>query len=99
MAALRNVPTITAVALLDCVIQPDAVAEIAAMTSLRHLSLAGTKITEEDLGTLARLCYLEELVVSEAGLTREGLTRFKELLPACRVQLYAEVPRRTAKKA
>jgi hypothetical protein len=58
---------------------------LAGLTALESLSLDGTDVSDASIPLLARLHRLRYLNVQSTGVTRAGVERLHESLPACEI--------------
>ncbi len=63
-----------------------ALAHLKEVSSLRHLSLDGTGITDDGLASLHGLSELETLSLKDTAVTDDGVDTLKYYLPNCTIE-------------
>lgn len=76
--------------LLDTPVTGAGLAALANLPSLGELQLAGTKVGDGDIASLALLTNLQTLVVQNGAFTKDGVAALHEALPKCTLNIHPE---------
>jgi uracil phosphoribosyltransferase len=82
---LRTFTRLGGLAILSPHVTPAAVSTLRSFPELRELILCGPAITDEFLSTLPALTRLESITLVHTACTAEGVRKFLDLVPRCKV--------------
>lgn len=84
---IARLPRLEELNLSQCkAVGDEGAASLSRVKTLKQLNLTGTQITDEGLKSLTRIPGLEGLYLHGTQVTNEGVARFQQALPECRVR-------------
>jgi len=84
--SLTSIPCLRSLELAYTSISNDGVRKMAHMKRLEFLDVTGTQIDDSTIEDFAKFASLKFLIIGNTGITSEGVTRLRELIPNCEIQ-------------